>query len=261
MAVLRAIFQLTRLETSLLGFFAVLIPLFARSHDLYSSFRKALPFLLTGVCTFIANDLDDLDRDRINHPNRPLPAGYISPEFAVTLYFIFLGLTLISIWCFISPGIDFFYYSAISLAVSYGYISEYLPVMKPPYVAVAATVPILIVASSYPHETKLYVLSGSILLLTLGREMCKDIRDRAGDPVSIMHRFTPTRLGVVAFSLQWLGQLLLVILIHRAADIVDFVVMTLLLALSTAFWFKLKQYKLPLILMKIQLFVGLYFLV
>lgn len=261
MAVLRAIFQLTRLETSLLGFFAVLIPFFARSNDVYSSFKKAIPFLFTGVCTFIANDLDDLDRDRINHPNRPLPAGYISPVFAVTLYFIFLVLALISIWCFISPGVDFFYYSAISLAVSYGYISEYLPAVKPPYVAVAATVPIVIVATSYPSESKLYVLAVSIFLLTLGREMCKDIRDRAGDPVSIMHRFTPIQLGVVAFSLQGLGLLLLVILIHRTADLIDFVVMTLLLALSTVFWFKLKRYKLPLILMKIQLFVGLYFLV
>ena len=260
MAVLRAIFQLIRLETSLLGFLAVLIPLFARSKDLYFSFKKAVPFLFIGVCTFIANDLDDLDRDRINHPNRPLPAGYISPVLAVTLYFVFLGLALISIWCFISPGVDFFYYSAISLAISYGYISEYLPVMKPPYVAVAATVPILIVAASYPSESRLYVLAGSIFLLTLGREMCKDIRDRAGDPVSIMHRFTPIRLGVVAFSLQWLGLFVLVILIHRAADLIDFAAMTLLLALSTVFWFKLKRYKLPLILMKIQLFVGLYFL-
>jgi geranylgeranylglycerol-phosphate geranylgeranyltransferase len=260
-AVLRAIFQLTRLETSLLGFFAVLIPVFARSNDLYSSFRKAAPFLFIAVCTFIANDLDDLDRDRINHPNRPLPAGYISPVFAVTLYFIFLGLALTSIWWFISPGIDFFYYSAISLAISYGYISEYLPVVKPLFVAIAATVPILIVAASYPSESKLYVLAGSIFLLTLGREMCKDIRDRAGDPISIMHRFTPIRLGVIAFSLQWLGLLLLVILIHRAADLIDFVAMTLLLGLSTVLWFELKRYKLPLILMKIQLFVGLYFLV
>ena len=259
MAVLRAIFQLTRLETSLLGFFAVFIPLFSRTNDLSFSFKRAIPFLFIGVCLFIANDLDDIEKDRVNHPDRPLPAGRFSPVFVVILYFTFLGFALFSTRYFIPQAIDVLYYSAISLAISYGYVSEYIPVIKAPYVAVAATVPILIIATSYPKETRLYVLAASIFVLTLGREICKNIRDRTGDPVSFMHRFPPTRLGVVAFSLQWLGLLLLVFLIHDLADLIDFAAMTLLLSLSVVLWFRLK-FRASLVLMKIQLFVGLYFL-
>ena len=189
MVALRAIFQLTRLETSLLGFLAIFIPLFVRNNDLSLSFRRAVPLLFISICTFVANDLDDIERDRVNHPDRPLPAGHFSPVFAVVLYFTFLALALFSTRYFISPGIDFLYYGAISLSISYGYISEYIPILKSPYVAIAATVPILIVAASYPNETKLYIVAGSVFLMTLGREICMDIKDRVGDPVSFMHRF------------------------------------------------------------------------
>lgn len=258
---LRAIFQLIRLETSMLGSLAIFIPLFVRNNDLSLSFRKAVPLLFISICTFVANDLDDIEKDRVNHPDRPLPAGHFSPVFAVVLYFIFLALALFSTRYFISPGIDFLYYSAISLSISYGYIAEYIPILKTPYVAIAATVPILIVAASYPNETKLYIVAASVFLMTLGREICMDIKDRAGDPISFMHRFRPTPLSGVAFSLQTLGLLLLVILINRVGDIIDLLVMTFLLAVSGVFWFKFQRYKLSLILMKIQLFVGLYFLI
>jgi geranylgeranylglycerol-phosphate geranylgeranyltransferase len=260
-AVLRAIFQLTRLETSLLGCLAIFVPLFVRNDDFSLSFRRAIPLLFISVCTFIANDLDDIEKDRVNHPDRPLPAGYFSPVFAVVLYFTSLALALFSTRYFISPGIDFLYYGAISLSISYGYIAEYIPILKSPYVATAATVPILIVVASYPGETKLYIVAGSVFLMTLGREMCMDIKDRVGDPFSFMHRFRPTPLGRVAFSLQGLGLLLLVVLIKRVGDVIDLLAMTFLLALSGVFWFKFERYKLALILMKIQLFVGLYFLI
>jgi geranylgeranylglycerol-phosphate geranylgeranyltransferase len=260
-AALRAIFQLTRLETSLLGFFAIFIPFFTRNHDLYLSFSRAVPLLFISVCTFVANDLDDMERDRVNHPDRPLPGGHLSPVFVVICYFTFLALALFSTSYFIPSGIDFLYYSAISLSISYGYISEYIPILKPPYVAIAATVPILIVATSYPKEPRLYLIAGSVFLITLGREICMDIKDRAGDPVSFMHRFRPKALGKVAFSLQAIGLLLLVILINKGGDIIALVVMSLLLVISALCWFQFESYKLSLIVMKIQLFVGLYFLI
>lgn len=261
MIFLRAIFQLTRLETSLLSFLAIFIPLFVRNKDLSLSFRRAVPLLFISVCTFIANDLDDIEKDQVNHPDRPLPSGYFSPVFAVVLYFTFLALALFSTRYFIPTGIDFLYYAAISLSISYGYIAEYIPILKSPYVAIAATVPILIIAVLYPHETKLYIVAGSVFLMTLGREICMDIKDRAGDPASFMHRFRPKPLGAVAFSLQTLGLLLLVSLINRVGDIIDLLAMTFLLALSGILWFKHERYKLSLILLKIQLFVGLYFLI
>ena len=97
--------------------------------------------------------------------------------------------------------------------------------------------------------------------MTLGREICKDIRDRVGDPISYMHRFRPNPLGKVAFSLQVFGLLLLTILINKISLVIDFVAMTVFLAAASIYWFNLENYKISLILMKIQLFVGLYFLI
>jgi len=258
--ILRAIFQLTRLESSLLAFLAIFLPLLVRSNNPALSFRKAAPLLFICICTFVANDLDDIEKDQVNHPDRPLPAGHLSPVFAVVLYFTSLALALFSTKYYIEPDINFLYYGTISLSISYYYVVEYLPILKTPYVATVATVPILIVAASYPNETKLYIVAGSVFLLTLGREVCMDIKDRAGDAVSFMHRFNPDPLAKVAFSLQMIGLLLLVNLINRLGDIIDLLVMVFLFILSGTCWFKFERYKPALILMKIQLFVGLYFL-
>jgi len=259
--ILRAIFQLLRLESSLLAFLAIFLPLLVRSNDLIFSFRKAVPLLFICICTFIANDLDDIEKDRINHPDRPLPAGHFSPVLAAALYFIALGLALFSTKYYIEPDINFLYYGAISLSISYYYVVEYFPGLKALYVAIVATAPILIVAATYPDETKLYVVVVSVFLLTLGREVCMDIKDRTGDAISFMHRFNPVPLAGVAFSLQMVGLFLLVSLINKIGDIIDLLVMTFLFTLSGFCWFKLESYKLSLILMKIQLFVGLYFLI
>lgn len=260
MIFLRAILQLIRLETSLLGFLAIFLPLLARTQDPALSLGRAMPLLFICICTFIANDLDDIERDRVNHPDRPLPAGHFSPAFAVILYFTSLALALFLTRYFIPPGINFLYYALISLSISYDYIVEYLPSLKAPYVAVTASIPVLIVAASYPDEIKLYIVAGSLFFLTIGREMCMDIKDRGGDVVSFMHRFKPTPLAIAAFSLQTIGLFLLVVLIRKPEDFVDLIIMTFLLALAGVFWFKLASYKPALILMKIQLFVGLYFL-
>ncbi|MFN0139229.1 MAG: UbiA family prenyltransferase [Pyrinomonadaceae bacterium] len=261
MTTLRTISQFLRLESSLLGFLALFIPLFTRNNDISLSFRTAVPLLFIAFCTFITNDLDDLEKDRVNHPDRALPAGLFSPAFAVILYFTFLGLALFSTKYFTPPNLSFLYYSAISLSISYGYVVAYLPVLKTPYVAIATTVPILIVACHYPNEIKLYAATGSIFLLTLGRETCKDIRDRAGDALTFMHRFKPVPLAKAAFSLQTLGLLPLACVINTTGDVIDLLAMVFLLAVSGVYWFKFESYKLSLILMKIQLFVGLYFLI
>lgn len=261
MILLRAVFQLIRLESSLLAFLAIFLPVLARSNDPALSFRKAAPLLFICICTFVANDLDDVEKDRVNHPDRPLPAGHLSPVFAVVLYFTSLALALFSTKYFIEPDINFLYYAAISLSISYYYIVEYLPSLKAPYVAIVATAPILIVAASFPSETKLYMVAGSVFLLTLGREICMDIKDRTGDAFSFLHRFNSLRLALAAFSLQLIGLLLLVSLINKLGDIIDLLAMTFLFMLSGVSWFKLEKYKLSLILMKVQLFVGLYFVI
>jgi 4-hydroxybenzoate polyprenyltransferase len=258
---LRAILRLIRLSSSLLGALAIFLAFLARTNSLGLSLGKAVPLFFIAVCTFIANDLDDLERDRVNHPERPLPARHLTPELAAVLYFVSLGLALFSTRHFVAQDIAFWYYGLMTLSISYGYIVECLPSVKTSYVAAASSVPLLIVATSYPNERRLFVVAVTVFLLTLGREICGDILDRAGDAISYMHRFKPTSLALISFSLQLTGLLLLAFAMRKPGDIIALLAMAFLLALSSVYWFKLARYRRATLIMKIQLFAGLYFLV
>jgi hypothetical protein len=258
---LRAILRLIRLSSSLLGALAIFLALLARTKHLGFSLGKAIPLFFIAVCTFIANDLDDVEKDRVNHPERPLPARHLTPEFAAVLYFVSLAVALFSTRYFVTEGIAFWYYGLMILSISYGYIVECLPSFKTPYVSAASTVPVLIVATLFPNEPRFFVVAATAFLLTLGREICKDILDRAGDAISYMHRLKPTFLAIISFSLQLIGLFLLAFEIRKLGDIIALLTMTFLLTLSSVYWFKLARYRRATLLMKIQFFAGLYFLV
>lgn len=260
MVFLRAILRLIRPSSSLLGALAIFLALLARTQNLGLSLGKAIPLFFIAVCTFIANDLDDLERDQVNHPKRPLPARHLPPEFAAVLYFVSLALALFSTRYFVAHDIAFWYYGLMTLSISYGYIVECLPSFKTPYVAAASSIPVLIIARSYPDELSLYVVAGAVFLFTLGREVCGVIQDRPGDPASYLHRFKPASLALVSFLVQAIGLLLLATQIRKLGEIACLLVMTSLLVLAAVYWFKLANYRQASLLMKIQLFVGLYFL-
>lgn len=260
MQILRAVLRLTRLDSSLLGFLAIFLPLSVRTRDLGLSLSKAIPLLFISMCTFIANDLDDIEKDRVNHPERPLPSRHLTPTAAVVLYFVCLALALFSTKHYVAPNSAFLYYALISLSISYGYIVECIPSLKAPYVATASSIPVLIVATSYPDEPRLCIIAASVFFFILGREMCMDIKDRPGDAKSFMGRFKPIPLAVAAFSVQAMGLLLLVTQVRMPGEVVGFLVITSLFVLSGVYWFKFVRYRMAIILMKLSFFVGLYFL-
>lgn len=260
MLTLRAILQLTRLGMSLLGFVAIFLPLLVRTNDLRMSLGRAIPLLFICVCTFIANDLDDVERDRVNHPERPLPTGHLTPAVAGIMYFASLFLALFSTKYYVTQGTAFWYYGLTAISISYGYVIICFPSLKAPYVAAVSSMPILIVASWYPGEARLYIMAGSVFLVSLGREICMDITDRAGDAVSFMHRFKPGPLALVAFYLEAAGLLLLMFQVRETKDIVALLGTLVLFAIAAIYWFKFASYHRACFLMKMLLVVGLYFL-
>lgn len=260
MLLLRAILRLIRFSTSLLCVLAIFVPLLARTKNLALSIGEAIPLLFICMCTFIANDLDDIEKDRINHPDRPLPAGHLSPQFAATVFFLSLGLAFFSTKYFVPQDIAFWYYGLITITISYRYVVGFLPSLKTIYTAIGSSIPLLLVATSFPHEQKLRVAVASVFLFILAREICGDVLDRSGDAVSFMHRFNPSSLALTAFILQALGLVLLAFETTNRGDVIALTSMTLLLTWSTIDWFKLARYRRATLLMKIQLFVGLYFL-
>src|SRR6266481_2021310 len=109
-----------------MGFLCLFIPIYVRTKDLAVSLGRAIPLLFICMCTFIANDLDDLERDQTNHPDRPLPARHLNPTVAAGLYFICLALSLFFTRHFADQRTAFWYYVLLTLSISYGYVVECL---------------------------------------------------------------------------------------------------------------------------------------
>lgn len=256
-----AILQLARTDSSLMAFLCLFLPIYARTRDWPNSIGRSIPLLFIFMCTFVSNDLDDLERDQINHPNRPLPSGRLDPVFAAILYFLCLIQALFLTRHFVDERIAFWYYALITMCISYGYIVEYLPTFKAPYVATAISIPICIVAASYPGEKRLYSLAIASFLFALGRELCMDIGDRSGDIISTVHRISPFPVAIVAFVAQTAGLAILAVQIRRSLDLLAILLLALVLVIAALMWFSLKKYRVAIRLMKLQLFVGLYFLI
>lgn len=261
MHTVRAILQLTRLDSSLLASLAVFVPVFVRTNDLALSLGRSVPLVFIGMCTFIANDLEDVEKDRINHPNRPLPSERLSQPVAAGLYFACLAAALFSTRHFVEPLVAFWYYALVAQSVSYSHVVERLPSLKAAYVAFAISLPIVIVAKFYPGESHLYRVAAAVLLFTLGRELCMDIEDRAGDPRSFLHNIAAEHLAVFAFLAQTIGLLVLPVEFTRWDSVLALLVLTTLLVASGLYWFRFAHRRRAIQLMKLQYFAGLYSLV
>jgi geranylgeranylglycerol-phosphate geranylgeranyltransferase len=212
------------------------------------------------MCTFIANDLDDIEKDRVNHPDRPLPSRHLTPTIAGILYFTCLGFGLFATRYFVAEDTAFWYYGLFILSISYGYLVGCFPIFKSPYVALVSSIPIVVIARSFANEPKLYLIAACVFFFTLGREICGDILDRDGDAISYLNKFKPGSLAVLAFSIEGLGMILLGTLVRNVRDVVGLVVMIMTLALAGIYWFREERYRRATLLMKVQLFVGLLFL-
>jgi geranylgeranylglycerol-phosphate geranylgeranyltransferase len=256
---LRAVAQVTRLDTSILACLAVVIPHWSRDH-FDTGVRTGVPILLITMCTFIANDLDDIERDRINHPNRPLPSARLQTSTAALLYFICLGLALLATRAFVPYPLSFWYYGLASIAISYRYVTEYLPVIKAPYVAAALTVPIVLVSQWFSEEPRLLVVAAAFFLAALARELCMDVHDRAGDPHSAVTQINARRLVRFAFVLQGFGLALLGTGVGSILAAIDLAGMLLLSLTAYQLWFHEDRQELAIRLMKWQFFAGLLFL-
>jgi geranylgeranylglycerol-phosphate geranylgeranyltransferase len=261
MGTLRAILRIARIEGSFLAFLAVFLPIYASTGHMAGSVERGIPILFICICAFIANDLDDLEKDRINHPERPLPRGYLSPTFATVLYFVSLGIALLSTSSYVERRTAWVYYLFTIIMISYRFIVEYLPTTKAFYIAVAVVIPVLVIAPVYPDRLRLYTVAGAAFFHVLGREICMNILDRLGDPHSFFHRFTEKSQATVAFASMGVGVILLTIQVKTPGDGFAVALFTILLAIAGFYWFRRSEHKRAVSITKIQMLVGLYFLI
>lgn len=210
------------------------------------------------MCTFIANDLNDFEKDLINHPDRPLPSKAIKPWVAATLYFLVLGIGFFLTRDQIEEPVAFFYYALFIASISYSLVTDHLPVIKAPYVAVAGAAPILIATAWYP-ETGLIILAVSAFLITLGREICMDIQDRPGDVQSVISNFDSRLVSYLGMGFQAGGILLLVTQVSSLVKLIVLLAMLCIFTFAVNLWTRTNR-RMSIYLMKCIYLAGLYFL-
>jgi len=148
------------------------------------------------------NDLLDLEIDRINKPNRPLPAGKLSAfqargfSIAATVAGLALSVVL-GLWGLIVA------WAVIILLMGYSARLKRKPLWGNLAVATAAGLAFLYGGIAVNRPLPALIPAGFAFLFHLGREILKDAEDVAGDRVGGA-RTLAIHLGI-ATALKWAG--------------------------------------------------------
>jgi len=213
------------------------------------------------MCGFVVNNIYDIEKDRENHPTRPLPSGRISSTFASAIYFAFLAISLWLVRVYANESNVFLYLAFVVAMVNYNLAIVYFPYLKNLYVAAAGLIPVFILLTLiHVAPSRAYVMCALFLYL-LGKEMLTDIIDAKGDGRTLVKRIGLQRAENVAFGLKLLSDAVLLI------DRVDLVGVLLAVGFLSSdvvcllLW-KFKLHKSAVIVvMKLQAVVGIYYLI
>lgn len=255
-----ALLRLTRPTTTALIFLSVFLPTLARNREITESLLAALPALFIAMCTFILNDIDDFEADKINHPDRPLPSGRLLLPSVTGFYFLCLALAVLWTKTFVSGRASFLYYTLLFVVINYKYVEAHFPNWKASYVASASSFPVLIVIALTAQSAMLHLVALATFLFVLGRELLLDYVDRAGDPESFVTAISFRRVTMLAFTAQVLGLIALVPLAGTAKDVSMVFMFAILSAASLTSWLAGRGKGVATDIMKVQMYIGIYFL-
>ncbi len=188
---LQGLLTLIRPINSIMIGFAVLVGIAITNPSLVFSEFSFVGFLIgffISSYSMVINDIYDIDIDKINRPDRPLPSGRVTLNeaklFSVFLLLIGVSLSIISIIRYESSILIFFitiFFSFISWLYSYslkkrGLIGNLI-------VAISMTIPFIFGGIIINGFTNVLLLSFSTIafLSGLGREIVKTICDVKGD--------------------------------------------------------------------------------
>jgi geranylgeranylglycerol-phosphate geranylgeranyltransferase len=257
---IRIVSRLARLDTCALIFIAAFLPTYCHSRDLVLALTQTVPLLPVCMCGFILNDLRDIEKDRENHPHRPLPCSQIS-EWAASLgYFCLLALALILFKLYLDSTTLYLYMLLLLMFVNYNYVIDYVPITKNIYVASAGLV-LIALLSSLTSRVNLSIIAPATFLFLLGREMLMDIQDSKGDENTLAKHIGVRVSENFAFASKFFGSLLLFL---TATNALDTILVSLILVGDCLFLYlwKANAYRrLTVNAMKFQLLIGIYFLV
>jgi geranylgeranylglycerol-phosphate geranylgeranyltransferase len=140
------------------------------------------------------NDYLDQDQDRINHPERPIPAELITPgQVIITSVAIFIILLILGI--LVNPYMFYILVLATILMFSYELVLKYRGLAGNFTIGLLVGMLFLFGAAVVVEFGVVFYLFILALLATLTREIVKDIEDISGD---IDRSTLPKQIGIKA---------------------------------------------------------------
>ena len=168
----------------------------------------------------IYNDLQDAPTDKVNRPNRPLPAGRISAKAAMNGFYVCAGLSIVLLvppaWYIDQLRLLFFPAFGLLMLVKYAEdfkgrpllgnlvisIMTGMVVIMPAFFDVLATNPAPEDAPYFQSAVLIMAIyAGFSFLTTMARELTKDLEDEAGDRAQ-GYRTAPVAWGPLATKLM-----------------------------------------------------------
>lgn len=220
-----ATLNLSRFITSTILFLAILLPLWFHLGDWLFAVTYSVPILTASMNGFIINDISDIEADKINHPERPLPQEEISEFAAVIVYYALLAVTLLTIKILIANQYVYGYLVFVIGLINYNYVVRHTPKIKNIYIALVGTTPFIVLWQLLPNfEMKLPVIS-SLFFFVLGRELLMDVHDADGDKDSLAKYIGNHKALKLAFASQIIG---IILLLFSAAHIYHFITISVM---------------------------------
>jgi len=130
-------------------------------------------FLFTGAGNTL-NDYFDREIDEVNHPNRPLPSGTISPDAALLFSFVLFLISLV-LATFINAVVIIIVVANLAIMISYEVLSKAKGLAGNMTIAWLTGTTFLFGGAAVGAVEDTIVLAALAFLATLGREIAKDI--------------------------------------------------------------------------------------
>ena len=184
---LRAYFSILRpINCAMIGF-AVVVGAFVSKPATIDDIRLLLGFV-TGfaICGYsmVINDYFDIEVDRVNQPDRPLPSGAATSSGALALAFAMLGVGVLASVVLSNPA-------ALSVALVYAFLSWLYNYRAKKYglpgnliVASSLAIPFIyggVITGGSVTSSLLLFMAGTAFLSGVGREVVKAMADTVGD--------------------------------------------------------------------------------
>lgn len=211
---IKAVISLIRPFNGLLVLISVVVAAYQAQHQwsVMLNYQVWLMACITYLVTSGANasnDYFDLEIDKINRPNRPLPANRLQPVFALhfSIFLLFLSIYLAS---FLGPCITGLVFIAVSISFFYTPFFKRWGIIKNLTIAFNVSLAFICggMVAGNVHNTLFLSLFG--FFISIYRELLKDIFDYDGDHLN--HVYTiPVKHGIKTawcislFSLLCLG--------------------------------------------------------